>query len=41
LHLQDAESPIFLAPLLVLGGAHYLSVFDPKQLQALAFLFSE
>lgn len=27
----------FLAPLLVLGGAHYLSVFDPKQLQALAF----
>lgn len=29
----------FFAPLLVLGGAHYLSVFDPKQLQALAFLF--
>jgi hypothetical protein len=27
----------FVAPLLVLGGAHYLSVFDPKQLQALAF----
>jgi len=27
----------FFAPLLVLGGAHYLSVFDPKQLQALAF----
>jgi len=28
----------FFAPLLVLGGAHYLSVFDAKQLQALAFL---
>ncbi len=29
----------FFAPLLVLGGAPYLSVFDPKQLQALAFFF--
>jgi len=29
----------FFAPLLVLGGAHYLSVFDVKQLPALAFLF--
>ena len=29
----------FFAPLLVLGGANYLSVFDPKQLQALALLF--
>jgi hypothetical protein len=28
----------FFAPLLLLTGAHYLSVFDPKQLQALAFL---
>jgi Domain of unknown function (DUF4386) len=27
----------FFAPLLVLGGAPYLSVFDPRQLQALAF----
>ncbi len=27
----------FFAPLLVLGGASYLSAFDPKQLQALAF----
>jgi hypothetical protein len=27
----------FFAPLLVLDGARYLSVFDPKQLQALAF----
>ncbi|HEX9120526.1 MAG TPA: DUF4386 domain-containing protein [Terriglobales bacterium] len=29
----------FFAPLLVLRGAHYLSIFDPKQLQALALLF--
>jgi len=29
----------FFAPLLVLGGARYLSVFDTKQLQALALLF--
>jgi hypothetical protein len=29
----------FFAPLLVLGGSPSLSVFDPKQLQALAFLF--
>jgi hypothetical protein len=28
----------FFAPLLVLSGAPYLSVFDPKQLQALAYL---
>lgn len=28
----------FFAPVLVLGGADYLSVFDPEQLQALAFL---
>lgn len=27
----------FFAPLLVLGGAHYLSVFEPSQLQAGAF----
>lgn len=27
----------FFAPLLVLGGADYLSVFEPKQLQAMAF----
>jgi len=30
----------FIAPLFVLGGAHYLSVFSPEQLQALALLFS-
>jgi hypothetical protein len=29
----------YYAPLLVLGGAPYLSVFDAKQLQALALLF--
>jgi Domain of unknown function (DUF4386) len=29
----------FFAPLLVLGGAHYLSVFDPRQLKTVAFLF--
>ncbi|MDQ2766438.1 MAG: DUF4386 domain-containing protein [Gemmatimonadota bacterium] len=28
----------FFAPLLLLGGAHYLSAFEPAQLQALAFL---
>src|SRR6266852_5520495 len=29
----------FFAPLLVLGGAHYLSVFSAEQLHALALLF--
>ena len=29
----------FIAPLFVLGGAHYLSVFSAEQLQSLAFLF--
>src|SRR5437868_10573191 len=29
----------YIAPLFVLGGAHYLSVFSPEQLQALALLF--
>lgn len=29
----------FFAPLLVLGGARYLNVFDAKQLEALALLF--
>jgi hypothetical protein len=29
----------FIAPLFVLGGAHYMSVFSPEQLQALALLF--
>jgi hypothetical protein len=29
----------YIAPLFVLGGAHYLSVFSAEQLQALALLF--
>ena len=29
----------FIAPLFILGGAHYLSVFGAAQLQALALLF--
>jgi len=29
----------YIAPLFVLGGAHYLSVFIPEQLQALSLLF--
>jgi len=29
----------FIAPLFILGGAHYLSVFSTEQLQALALLF--
>ena len=29
----------FIAPLFVLGGAHYLSVFNAEQLQALALIF--
>src|SRR5215467_4989070 len=29
----------YVAPLFVLGGAHYLTVFDAEQLQALALLF--
>jgi hypothetical protein len=29
----------YIVPLLVLGGAHYLSVFNVEQLQALALLF--
>lgn len=33
-----ANSLNHLAPLILLGGAHYLSVFDPTQLQALALL---
>lgn len=33
-----ANSLTHLAPLILLGGAHYLSVFDQTQLQALALL---
>jgi Domain of unknown function (DUF4386) len=31
----------YFAPLFILGNAHYLSVFKPEQLQALALLFLE
>src|ERR1035441_2664027 len=30
---------LFIAPMFILGGAHYLSVFGAAQLQALALLF--
>ncbi len=29
----------YIAPLFILGGTHYLNVFSPEQLQALALLF--
>src|SRR5438270_9826012 len=29
----------YIAPLFILGGDHYLNVFDPEQLRALALLF--
>ena len=29
----------YIAPLFILGGAHYLNAFSPEQLQALALLF--
>ncbi len=38
MHGQDSEPPLLFAPLLVLGGAHYLSVFSAEQLHALALL---
>ena len=39
LHHQDAEPALFLrSAARALSGAHYLSVFDPAQLQALAYL---
>jgi hypothetical protein len=37
--VQAISSLFHLAPLFILGGAHYLSVFSREQLQALALLF--
>lgn len=39
LAVQAAGSLFQLAPMVLLGGHPYLSVFDPKQLQALALMF--
>jgi len=35
------SSLLHLAPLVVLGGEHYLGVLKVEQLQALAFMFLE
>jgi hypothetical protein len=37
--IKTLSRVFFIAPLFVLGGAHYLSVFSAEQLQALALLF--
>ena len=37
--IKTVSRVFFIAPLFVLGGAHYLSVFSAEQLQALALLF--
>src|ERR1700730_18854384 len=37
--IKTVSRVFFVAPLLVLGGAHYLGVFSAAQLQALALLF--
>jgi len=38
-HHQDSQPSFFIAPLFILGGAHYLRAFSAEQLQALALLF--
>ena len=37
--IKTLSRVFFIAPLIVLGGAHYLSVFSVEQLQALSLLF--
>ena len=37
--IKTVSRLFYIAPLLLLGGAHYLNVFDQKQLQALSLLF--
>jgi hypothetical protein len=37
--IKTVSRLFYIAPLFVLGGASYLSAFDPKQLQLLALLF--
>jgi hypothetical protein len=37
--IKTISRVFFIAPLFILGGAHYLSVFSAEQLQALALLF--